>query len=114
MVDWVWCDDHPGRDPKHREIEEFRTQLRTECRALDICESLANSAKHRARRQKQINAAVSTRMVAAVQRFRCGDSCGRPLSAYEWRLTVTFGDEQLPLLAVFDEVAAFWKQHVLS
>ena len=112
MVDWAWCDDHPGRAPKGREVEEFGDRLRAESRALDICESLANSAKHRARRQKQINAAVSTRMAAAIQHFRCGDPCGRALSAYEWRLTVTFRDQQLPLLGVFDEALAFWNQRM--
>jgi hypothetical protein len=109
LADWLWGDLSDvqkavfgGKDSK------FRAHCMTNTRALEICESLANSSKHRTRRAQLFNGNVATTTLAGVEPMRVGDRVGEPLAKWQWKPVVTYRGVECEALTIFEEAHADW------
>ena len=117
LVDWVWADmTHEQRralggynefEPKHLAKHCIKIN-----RDLEICESIANSSKHRKRRERLYNPSVGCRMITEVEPFTCGDPAGRPLSLWKWQAVISHHGKEHRALDVFDRAYAFWRDFI--
>jgi hypothetical protein len=85
LVDWLWGDLDKSQQLRFECIRKFRSHCMTATRALEVCESLANSSKHRTRHSRLFNAHVTTTTMAKVDHFRMGDPVGNPLAQWQWK-----------------------------
>jgi hypothetical protein len=109
LADWLWGDLSDAQ--KHHfggKDTQFRTHCMESTRALEMCESLANSSKHRTRRPQQFNANIVTKMMAQVDHLSVGDPVGGPLDTWQWKAIILHHGVEYEAIAIFDEAHADW------
>lgn len=117
LVDWVWADMTNEQRCDFGTSDEFEPKhLAKHCieanSDLKICESIANSSKHRKRRARLYNPAIGCKMFAEVDPFTCGDAVRRPLSSWKWQAVILYHGEEHRALDVFDRAYAFWRAFI--
>ncbi len=109
LGDWLWGDlDDPQKLRFDNKDSKFRAHCMNSTRALEICESLANSSKHRTRRPQQFNTSIVTKMIAKVEHFCVGDPVGKPLATWQWKAIVLHHGMDYEAVDMFDEAHADW------
>jgi hypothetical protein len=76
--------------------------------ALEICESLANSSKHRNRETWLFNASVATKTVTHLEHFGAGDPVWQPLATWKWEAIVLHHGVEHKAIHVFDRAYNDW------
>jgi hypothetical protein len=105
LADWFWEElDDTDKTIFNNKVKEFRTHTN----ALEICESLANSAKHRKRKPKLFNAGVETKMLAQVKHFCAGDVVGQPLATWKWEAIILHHGVEHKAIDVFERAYTDW------
>jgi hypothetical protein len=111
LVDWVWGDldvaqrSTIGNGNCPSVLGKYCTEKSTD---LEICESIANSSKHRKRLPRLFNPSVRTKMVAPVRCFRVGDPVGQPLRTWTWEAIILHHGKEYRALDVFLGASTFW------
>jgi hypothetical protein len=105
IVDWIWVEMEPIRAQEYGSDVRFRAHCRTRTPHLEICDSLANSSKHRTRTPRQFNAAIDTKMVAEVKHARAGQMrAGDRLATWKWEAKIFHHGVEHDALDIFERV----------
>jgi hypothetical protein len=110
LTDWLWAEvsDHHKHANFGSRLKNFQSVCRRNSTDLDICESLANSGKHRSRRAKQYNADVVTKTITEVRRLRCGDPVGQPFATWKWEAVILHDGTEKKAIDVFEQAYLAW------
>jgi hypothetical protein len=109
LVDWLWDElDGTQKSTFHNDDTRFRRYCMNSTSALEICESLANSSKHRKRRPSQFNISVKAKTITEVKYLRVGDPVGQPLVTWKWEAIVSHHGVEHKAIDVFDRAYFDW------
>jgi hypothetical protein len=90
LADWVWGDLGDAQRAPFIDDAAFRKHCVSHSQDIEICESLANSAKHRSRRARQFKVHIATKTVAKVRKRRFGEPFGGPFSTWKWEAVILY------------------------
>jgi hypothetical protein len=110
LADWLWEEIGESDQISFGNNTKFGAHCKSNSSALEICESLANSGKHRKRRKKQFNASIEVKTSAEVKRLRFGDRFGQPFATWKWEATVLHHKKEEKAVDVFERAYADWIQ----
>lgn len=95
-----------GRYPK---LKGFQDALCSDHRALDICEQLANCAKHHVRKEHLDKPHIRSKAFPYANHFRAGSGrAGDPLSRPAF--LISYKGESIPAKVIFLEALNYWRE----
>jgi hypothetical protein len=111
LVDWLWEEMSDADKSSFGTSAKFGAYCMSHSSNLEICESLANSGKHRKRLESRFNTSIAVKTSAEVTPFRCGQhGAGDPLATWKWETTVLHHQNEQQAVDIFLGAYNEWVQ----